>query len=64
MEEICKKIRGGKKQVKIALVGKYFATGNYVLKDSYICVIEAIKHACAFLGGDSNYGMDKFERQV
>ena len=45
-----KRLEGGKKQVKIALVGKYFATGNYVLKDSYICVIEAIKHACAFLG--------------
>ena len=45
-----KRLSGGKKQVKIALVGKYFATGNYVLKDSYICVIEAIKHACAFLG--------------
>ena len=40
----------GKKEVKIAMVGKYFATGNYVLKDSYICVIEAIKHAGAFLG--------------
>lgn len=44
-----KRLKGGKKQVKIAVVGKYFATGNYVLKDSYICVIEAIKHACAFL---------------
>lgn len=39
-----------KKEVKIAMVGKYFATGNYVLKDSYICVIEAIKHAGAYLG--------------
>ncbi len=44
-----KRLSGKRKQIKIAMVGKYFATGNYVLKDSYICVIEAIKHACAFL---------------
>ncbi|MFH1253125.1 MAG: CTP synthase [Candidatus Uhrbacteria bacterium] len=34
-----------KKKVKIAVVGKYFGTGNYTLADSYISVIEAIKHA-------------------
>lgn len=39
-----------KKEIKIAMVGKYFSTGNYVLKDSYICVIEAVKHAAAALG--------------
>lgn len=39
-----------KKEIKIAMVGKYFSTGNYVLKDSYICVIEAVKHASASLG--------------
>lgn len=31
--------------VKIGIVGKYFATGDFVLSDSYISVIEAIKHA-------------------
>ncbi len=31
--------------LKIAMVGKYFATGNFMLADSYISVIEAIKHA-------------------
>lgn len=35
-----------KKPVKIGIVGKYFATGDFVLSDSYISVIEAIKHAC------------------
>ncbi len=35
----------GKRTVKIAIVGKYFATGDYTLSDSYISVIEAIKHA-------------------
>ena len=31
--------------VKIALVGKYFATGDYKLVDSYVSVVEAIRHA-------------------
>ncbi|MDO8474549.1 MAG: CTP synthase [bacterium] len=34
-----------KKTVKIAIVGKYFETGDFVLSDVYISVIEAIKHA-------------------
>jgi CTP synthase len=32
-------------EVKIAIVGKYFDTGDFVLSDSYLSVIEAIKHA-------------------
>ena len=35
-----------KKIVKIAVVGKYFAIGEYTLADSYISVINAVKHAC------------------
>ena len=31
--------------VKIGIVGKYFDTGNFVLTDAYISVIEAIKHS-------------------
>jgi CTP synthase len=42
-----KALEGGKRKVKIALVGKYFTTGDYTLSDSYICVIEALKHASA-----------------
>lgn len=34
------------KRVKIGIVGKYFDTGDFVLEDSYVSVIEAIKHAC------------------
>lgn len=34
-----------KKTVKIGIVGKYFQTGSFVLADSYISIIEAIKHA-------------------
>lgn len=34
-----------KDEVKIAIVGKYFDTGDFVLSDAYLSVIEAIKHA-------------------
>lgn len=36
--------------VKIGIVGKYFSSGDGVLTDSYISVIESIKHAGAQLG--------------
>ncbi|MGB9598425.1 MAG: CTP synthase, partial [Minisyncoccales bacterium] len=34
-----------KKEVKIGIVGKYFESGNFILMDSYISLIEAIKCA-------------------
>ena len=34
-----------KKEVSIAIVGKYFDTGDYVLSDAYISVIEALKYS-------------------
>ncbi len=40
-----KKASSAEKIVKIGIVGKYFTTGDYTLADSYISVIEAIKHA-------------------
>ena len=40
-----KKVHQAKKKIKIGVVGKYFNTGDCVLSDSYISVIEAIKHA-------------------
>lgn len=33
------------KKVRIAMVGKYFSTGDFILSDAYLSVIEAIKHA-------------------
>ncbi len=42
------KINNTPREIKIAVVGKYFGTGNYTLSDSYISVIEAIKHAAWF----------------
>jgi CTP synthase len=49
-KKFVKRLEPTDKQVKIAMVGKYFSSGNYVLKDAYICVIEAVKHASAKLG--------------
>ncbi len=42
---LAKKIKSLKNEVKIGIVGKYFNTGDFILSDSYISVIEAIKHA-------------------
>jgi len=33
------------KKVKIGIVGKYFNSGDFVLTDSYLSVLEAVKHA-------------------
>ena len=40
-------IRRSKETVRIGIVGKYFGTGDFVLVDSYISVLEAIKHAAS-----------------
>jgi CTP synthase len=44
--QLVNRIRSEKKPVKIGIVGKYFETGEFSLMDSYISVIEAVKHAC------------------
>lgn len=33
------------KKIKIGIVGKYYKSGKYYLKDSYVSVLEAINHA-------------------
>jgi CTP synthase len=38
------------RHIRIAIVGKYFSVGKYRLPDSYISVIEAIRHASAHHG--------------
>ena len=40
-----KKIKSSRKAVKIGIIGKYFDSGKFTLADSYISVIEAVKHA-------------------
>ena len=36
--------------VKIAVIGKYFDTGDYMLADSYLSVIEAVKYGAYYVG--------------
>ncbi|MFH0954518.1 MAG: CTP synthase [Candidatus Micrarchaeota archaeon] len=38
-------IKAAERTVNIGIVGKYFDSGNFTLEDSYVSVIEAIKHA-------------------
>jgi len=44
------KMNNPKGVVKIAVVGKYFDTGDFVLSDAYISVIEALKISAAHAG--------------
>jgi len=49
-EGFSKKIHKPGKPVRIGIVGKYFSTGDFVLGDVYLCVIEALKHASWHVG--------------
>ncbi|MFZ3054726.1 MAG: CTP synthase [Minisyncoccales bacterium] len=44
-DKMVQTIKKEKKAVKIGIVGKYFESGEFSLTDSYISVIEAVKHA-------------------
>lgn len=39
-------VKTAKTELRVGIVGKYFGTGDFVLSDAYISVIEAVKHAC------------------
>jgi len=41
-------VKNPKGEVKIGIVGKYFDSGDFILTDSYISVIESVKHAAYF----------------
>lgn len=47
-QKMVQNIKNSKKPLRIGIVGKYFGTGDFVLSDAYISVIEAVKHACHF----------------
>jgi len=47
-EKLVNVIKNSLQPVRIGIVGKYFSTGDFTLSDSYISVIEAIKHAAWF----------------
>lgn len=47
-QKLNQKIANPKGSLAIGIVGKYFKSGDFTLMDSYISVIEAIKHSCYF----------------
>jgi len=50
-EKLVETIKAKKeKQIEIAIVGKYFGTGDYQLKDSYAALFDAIDHASFEIG--------------
>jgi CTP synthase len=54
-EEMTKTIQSTKKKKKtIAIVGKYFATGEYQLRDSYAALMDAIDHATWAMGVEAD----------
>ena len=62
---LAQKIKSLKKTVSIGIVGKYFNTGDFTLSDSYISVIESVKHASWALGLQPNISWldaEKYEK--
>lgn len=49
-ENFVRKVRRAKDSVRIAVVGKYFDTGDFMFGDSYVSVIEALKYSAYHLG--------------
>jgi CTP synthase len=50
LDKFVKTLKGSKKSVKIGLIGKYVTHGSTAHLDTYISVLEAIKHAAGQLG--------------
>lgn len=49
-KKFVRKSKTVKNEVNIAVIGKYFSTGDFVLSDVYISVLEAIKYSAYHLG--------------
>ena len=49
-KKFAKSAHDHKKEVQIAVVGKYFNTGDFTLSDSYLSVIEATKYSAYSVG--------------
>ena len=45
-KKFIQKVKKAQGKLNIAIVGKYQKSGDYTLEDSYVSVVEAIKHAC------------------
>lgn len=70
-----KQVKTPKKRVRIAIVGKYFATGEYQLKDSYAALLDALSHAAwknnstvapVFIDAEEveKHGIEKYTKNV
>ena len=49
-ESFVRKVKNAKDELKIAIVGKYFDTGDFTLSDSYLSVIESLKYSIYHAG--------------
>jgi CTP synthase len=49
-QKLVAKIKSATEELPIAVVGKYFGSGDYMLSDVYISVIESLKHAAWTMG--------------
>lgn len=49
-QDLKRRSQQSKKPVRIGIVGKYISTGDFVLTDAYISVLEAVKHAAWSIG--------------
>lgn len=46
-QQLVNVIKAPKETLRVAIVGKYLATGDYTLVDSYVSIQQALIHACA-----------------
>lgn len=49
-KNLLEKVQNGGREIDIAIVGKYFGTGEYELRDSYAALFDAIDHSSWKLG--------------
>ena len=49
-KEMVDRAKNATREITVAIAGKYYKVGDFHLADSYVSVIEAIKHASASLG--------------
>ncbi len=49
-EKFVSRVSAGGPEITIGIVGKYFDTGDYILSDAYLSVIEGIKFSAAEVG--------------
>ena len=72
-EKKCKKRKSPRTEVNIGVVGKYYKSGKFDLKDYYVSVLEALSHASWDLGlklnlhwiiADDLVGNKKLEKEI